>query len=122
MNPSGWHRFSFTLHVLLPSGRQVGGFGRDGRGFEAFVLKKIIFYMIFILLFHLKNVYLHCFQRGSRTDYSAAPIRHVRCTATTQALHPNDVFSAPLLDDSVPCISPKKPSFMVFQFSLCSTY
>jgi len=33
---------NISLFSLLPSGRQVRGFGRDGRGFEAFVLKKII--------------------------------------------------------------------------------
>ena len=66
--------------------------------------------MIFVWTFHWKSVYLHCFQRGSRTDYSTAPLRLSRCTATTQALHPNDELSAPLLDDSVPCISnPPRP-------------
>ena len=67
--------------------------------------------MIFVWTFHWKCVYLHCFLRGSRKDYSAAPFRHVRCTSTTQALHPNDEYSAPLLDDSVPCVSkpPRHP-------------
>ena len=66
--------------------------------------------MIFVWTFHWKCVYLHCFLRGSRKDYSAAPFRHVRCTSTTQALHPNDEYSAPLLDDSVPCVSkPPRP-------------
>ena len=41
-------------------------------------------------------------------DYSSAPHRNVRCTATTQALHPNDEISAPHLDDSVPCVSPSE--------------
>ena len=82
--------------------------GEDGRGLLFFWKNHKIY--DFFWTFHWKYVYLHCFQRGSRTDYSTAPLRLSRCTATTQALHPNDELSAPLLDDSVPCISnPPRP-------------
>ena len=41
----------------------------------------------FRLYFSLKSVYLHCFQREVHSNYYAAPLQHLRFTATTQTLH-----------------------------------